>query len=416
MKNSSGDDPQVAQVTVVGEDSILLKEDHLQDFLVVSDCLVTCAELKHGWTLSVYQMKMTTRSVNGGVENAATDIPCCQRSPVYRTYFPKSDTSQRTNLLGCLNMMNYHTDQSNTDQSTNHRPCLKCIMSNTTKVKPETGSTPNKLLVLEDVLFNDLFGSESNLLDSPCVVLGLPDGRIYQVALKSLRNEAEESSVTKNNSEVSGLTGNMLYHLQDPIINIHTVHDVIEPHGSQCLVLLGSRGKVVTISHSQQETSKRYDEHSVAGPVVSSCATKSHIIYCTQRALFTLSISQVRDGSERSSGRREKCAIASSSLGVGRVCDLDVLKPREEKSKFVPYSMTRSVSFKWNIFGGGGGGVGGRGLVFKGGYDALTWTYKMYPKQVFVFFCFALLFTPLTNNQSFTRCSWGFHAFYFITS
>ena len=26
---------------------------------------------------------------------------------------------------------------------------------------------------------------------------------------------------------------------------------------------------------------------------------------------------------------------------------------------------------------------GGRGLIFKGGYDGCTWTYKMDPKQVF---------------------------------
>ncbi len=315
------------QVTTLGEESVILRENNLQDFLVVNNCLVTCALVESGWILSVYKLKTLLTSVDGSGDKMAG--PSCKGALVHQTYFPGSDTIQRSDI-SCSGFVK----ATSPVQSTNCKPCLKCVISKSMQVRPSRGSTPNKLLVVDDHLYNGLFGADSNLLDSPVVVLGLPDGRVYQMALKSLRNQVAEvesqSLGTKTRSDVlDGMNENMLYDLQEGFVDIITLdcknnHD--EKSDSQCLVFLGQQGKLVTAMHSPSETNQvQYDEHCISGPVTSSCSTTTHVVYSTPRALVAVAVKG--DGKTGSVERKgQKCAIVIRSLAVGRVCALQLKK------------------------------------------------------------------------------------------
>ncbi|XP_022081966.1 Fanconi anemia core complex-associated protein 100-like [Acanthaster planci] len=358
--SSHGPPPIIAEedglsenVVILGDSHILLNEPSVQDLILVKGCLVTCAKCAAGWTKSVYCQKVRGQPEMGNTTSEHTvgkrELEF-ERSASFRTFLPENKTRSSS----------HHGDRS-VDQS-GASPCLRepigseaehwskkpqlfCVVSlSMCKNEDVTKDTcRGRTLVLEDSLYNQLFGSDFNFLDTPIILISLPDGHIYYSPLKTHGiTQVGNSKQGRIGSDWSSLNTGLFFALDEPAATIHgyntkflleadreNLNAKTTQHGCDCVCIVGQHGRVIQITEnitSNQRETLKFTENHVKGPVQTVCRTRTPqtLLYSTGKEMYSLSFSEASKKDASTAARRSNVS-SSYVLGIGKIRAMVVL-------------------------------------------------------------------------------------------
>ncbi|XP_072339573.1 Fanconi anemia core complex-associated protein 100 isoform X1 [Scyliorhinus torazame] len=268
---------RMPRVCVVSDERCIIRDSAICSFVVSDDVVVTVASEGQSWRMSFLTLPpvgceaQLCRKIEDVDFALHPNITCCEKSP-----------------------------------RSNHPPVLCCIYPQTLK-DSEACSRGDDHLRVEPSLFSLLFSVDANMLNSPIVLCGLPDGQVCFVPMKYGRSEA--------GGHVPRMT--VLYHLEQPVVFIGGVMIKPERDGDQGhqlstdkpliadgIVVIGKGGKVVIIKASLQLEMWLPDfiQYHLRGPIVSACCLTSTLYYSTRWDFFSVELVQ-RDPSFGVMGR-----------------------------------------------------------------------------------------------------------------
>ena len=314
-------DELLDSVVILGDDNVIFSEPHVQDIIFVNGCLITCAECAAGWTLSVYHQQVN------GQSHLAFD-----KSPIFKTFLPGRETessSRHSNSIIHQSKPSQQLGETNctkTESDKPEKPQLFCVISQSMSEKEDkTMVTLSKILIIEDGLYNLLFGTVFNFVDTPIMLICLPYGRIYHSPLRT--NE----STFENQSRLDRTGSNWIV-LDQPVATIHgfkTGHT--EPKQNQenlqsasnCVCILGRYGRVVQIREkttTDQRKKLKFTDSFTHGPVQTTCISRKlhSIIYSTGKEIYSLSCSK-SSKSSASSTTMDNIVSSSFVLCIGKI-------------------------------------------------------------------------------------------------
>lgn len=188
------------------------------------------------------------------------------------------------------------------------RPVLTCVHSSD-RTPPWVCGSPDGHCRVDPVLFKLLFGVDAALAGSPVVLVGLPDGGLYFLPLRS-----------------PGRRPRALYSLEQPVVLLGASPvDEGDPERARSLVAVGERGRVVLIGtrKGQQGEAGRavcFLDRCVPGGWMCGCLVRNELYYGVGSDLLKLDLT---GGSEEASRRTDQ---SSTSLGVSGVAAVAPLK------------------------------------------------------------------------------------------
>ncbi|XP_048411346.2 Fanconi anemia core complex-associated protein 100 isoform X2 [Stegostoma tigrinum] len=175
-------------------------------------------------------------------------------------------------------------------------PVLCCIYPRTVK-DSEKQLRGDAHMSLEPSLFSLLFSVDANMLNSPIILCGLPDGQLCFVPIKYVNSEAKcHASRVK-----------VLHHLEQPVVFIGVVSikedgnddsehqpSVDKPLIPDGVVVIGKGGKIVIIKASLQMEIwfPNFIEYHLRGPITSACCYASTLYYSTCWDFFSIEFVQ----------------------------------------------------------------------------------------------------------------------------
>ncbi|XP_033111806.1 uncharacterized protein LOC117112757 [Anneissia japonica] len=249
--NSSNSD----DVLELDENSVVLKVKNLVELLIIGSYLFTASTEGDTILISPFQLKATPDDMK-----EKKDSSCI--------YFEKLHGSER--------IFKYQSSPS-----IDMHQCTKmyCVVSETIA----TAHQFHKAVVIKDELFNEIFGTEYNILESCMILVGFPDGAIFTLPFKDVGN------FTK--AQVS--TGNCLYNIRQPLASICAIirDNTHKQQVGDTLVLLGKEGKLLLIGLKKDDVTLRtvFKECYVQEPVQAAVQiTSSMLLYSTRKELLQL--------------------------------------------------------------------------------------------------------------------------------
>ncbi|TRZ01059.1 hypothetical protein DNTS_035683 [Danionella cerebrum] len=277
---SSSDNPEPVLHTV-SEDSLVLKSPSLQAFTISKKILVTLSRNRSVWSFDLYE------------ETGSKPLG-------------KLTHYQMPTVFTCLNQ----TDKEKSEDTT---PVLTCIYPEGSK--QVNTNQPVLHAHLELRLFRLLFGVDASLLNSPVILCGLPDGRIFFFPLlvpTMTGSRGEQRSPIR-----------VLQNLEQPVVFIGTC--VSGENGPQCLVALGQKGKLLTVKSKQSSLEKKeadysFTEHSIQSPILCACVDDKRLYYSSFSELLALQLTAASSSDEEAESPQQ--VLMSNSLGVSRVTAL----------------------------------------------------------------------------------------------
>ncbi|GCC25219.1 hypothetical protein chiPu_0003627 [Chiloscyllium punctatum] len=176
------------------------------------------------------------------------------------------------------------------------QPVLRCIYPQPVK-DSEKQLRDDDHMSLEPSLFSLLFSVDANMLNSPIVLFGLPDGQLCFVPIKCMSSEVR--------GHASRVT--VLHHLEQPVVFIGALSikqdgnndpghqpPLDKPSIPDGVVVIGKGGKIVIIKASLQMEIwfPNFIEYHVRGPVTSACCCASTLYYSTCWDFFSIEFVQ----------------------------------------------------------------------------------------------------------------------------
>ncbi|XP_078081720.1 Fanconi anemia core complex-associated protein 100 [Mustelus asterias] len=252
--------PRVCAVSV---ESCIVKDSAICSFVVSDDIVVTVASGDHKWKMGFLRLPP-----------ASAEVQLCRR-------IEEIDFALHPDLTRC--------EQS---PRPSRPPVLCCIYPQPVK---DTEARADDSLCLEPSLFSLLFSVDANMLNSPIILCGLPDGQVCFVPVKYARAEAK--------GQAPRLT--VLYHLEQPVVFIGLV--TVKERGSSdqerqsstdkppvpdAIVVIGKGGKVVIIKASLQMEMwlPNFTQYHLRGPIVSACCRAGTLYYSTRCDFFSVEL------------------------------------------------------------------------------------------------------------------------------
>ncbi|XP_026996477.2 Fanconi anemia core complex-associated protein 100 [Tachysurus fulvidraco] len=278
-----GDDPALS---VVSEDSVLVKDGNIRSIAVAEDILITVSLKESFWTFHFCELPRCLTSFTGFQNPAGFQVPAV-------TGFPQDDVDLQDRMSLAPTLTCFYPNSSPKGCARKHHPRL------------------------DPLLFRLLFGVDASLIDSPIILCGLPDGRLvffplFLPALTSSRGQQKAPT-------------RIFYSLEQPVVFIGA--SVVGDHGPQCLVVIGQNGRILLISTNQRRSDGktadcRFIEHMVQGPVVCACVDGEHLYYSTGTNLYCLSLSKILIASSSSSSSSSVTTVSEgdSTRPVRTVC------------------------------------------------------------------------------------------------
>ncbi|XP_038077573.1 Fanconi anemia core complex-associated protein 100-like [Patiria miniata] len=349
-------------VVILGDSHVLLNEPNIQDLIFVKGRLVTCSKCTVGWTLSVYRPEVKGQLGDTMISHHAVGKQGLefQKSPSFRTFLPESGMESSShhgdrtiNQSGATHCLGEPIGFEAEGSGKRKKPQLFCVVSKSMCEKEDiTKTTPGRSMILEDSLYNQLFGTDFNFLDTPIILISLPDGHIYFSPLRTLGiTQVSRPKQVRTGSNWFGLNTSLFYVLDQPAATIHGFNTRVSLEAGQenrntdttlhvcdCVCIVGQYGKVVQITENnttnQKETLKFSESH-VKGPVQTICRTRTphNLLYSTGKEIYSLSLSEA---SQKGSAREVQGCNASSSfvLGIGKIRAMAVVGRASKDSSF----------------------------------------------------------------------------------
>ncbi|XP_063952452.1 uncharacterized protein LOC129257819 [Lytechinus pictus] len=249
----------VDPVTKVDEQKIMLRVDNLESFVMVSDSLVTCSREGIGWRVSVHPCQLNKDSFT------------CDKNPLYSTLIFGADDTSTCRQASFQNPGIETKDEVEATVGVG----VYGLMSSSSHGNSGVVMQSCSILVTSDALFNAMWGSEANLVDSPVIVITLPDGCVYSITLKSFLSTSFTSA--------KGIR--LLCRSLEAIIQVCITSYSIQsnPAGSSlnCLVLVGAGGQLMTFYGDPSDSnSTEISRLHTSSPIAAALVTKDTLI-CT---------------------------------------------------------------------------------------------------------------------------------------
>ena len=243
--------------------------------VVVDETIVVLAAVQHGWVIQLFDRDQVTR----GHKTLSVSYHVCQH---YVAGDNKTRVSSASHIHCCL----LAGSTSATMYSNNKRSC-----------------------VVDAKLFQELFGEDARLLESPILLISTPDGAVFSLPLKCVSRKRELCLVC---------------HLKEPVVDIISFsEDAGVSSGTRSRVIfVGSRGRVVCADAGRQDRNVRFTECAIAGPVHCLTVHNQHLVYSTRRQLCYVPLLELTEKDCR--GQTVQCA-AWALHGVAAVTSLCAL-------------------------------------------------------------------------------------------
>ncbi|XP_078427149.1 Fanconi anemia core complex-associated protein 100 isoform X1 [Cetorhinus maximus] len=253
------------RVCAVSAERCIIRESAIFSFIVSDDVVATVAKEDQKWRMSFLRLPplgcevQLCRKIEDIDFALHPNVPCCEKS-----------------------------------LRSSHPPVLSCIYPHTVKDSEER-TRGDDYLCLEPSLFSLLFSVDANMLNSPIILCGLPDGQVCFVPMKYARSEAK--------GHASRIT--VLHHLEQPVVFIGVVtvkqegnddqehqSSTVKPLIPDCIVVIGKGGKVVIIKASLQMEMwlPNFIQYHLRGPIVSACCHASTLYYSTCWDFFSVEL------------------------------------------------------------------------------------------------------------------------------
>lgn len=206
LSAEQGDDPALS---VVSEDSVLVKDGNIRSIAVAEDILITVSLKESFWTFHFCELPRCLTSFTGFQNPAGFQVPAV-------------------------------TDDVDLQDRMSLAPTLTCFYPNSSPKGCACKQHPR----LDPLLFRLLFGIDASLINSPIILCGLPDGRLvffplFLPALTSSRGQQKAPT-------------RIFYSLEQPVVFIGA--SVVGDQGPQCLVVIGQNGRILLISTNQRRS------------------------------------------------------------------------------------------------------------------------------------------------------------------
>nr|XP_002732199.1 PREDICTED: Fanconi anemia-associated protein of 100 kDa-like [Saccoglossus kowalevskii] len=267
-------------VIMVEEKDLFMEARNINAILPLQGHIIVCSYERNDIIVSVYRGKVD------GMERKDTNAFL-----LYRTFISLKQT-----LGGGLNEV-----ASQTLYTPRNRNCILVCSMPSSVDKPRVHS--EKILFLEPSYFSMLFGPENCLTDCPVILMSTPDGRIFYLPMKNLKNDIPAGGFS--------LPIFPLYNMEERLMNIHDMYlhspkmDAVttEEAPSNALVLVGNSGKIVIISN--QKGRLNFKVYNVRGPVLCSSVhcTSQLLVYCTQSNTYIARITNANSCDARNSSK-----------------------------------------------------------------------------------------------------------------
>ncbi|XP_041460459.1 uncharacterized protein LOC121411696 [Lytechinus variegatus] len=247
----------VDPVTKVDEQKIILRVDNLESFVMVSDSLVTCSREGIGWRVSVHSCQLNKDSFT------------CVKNPLYSTLiFGADDTIPR----GQASFQNPGVETKDEVEAT-VGVGVYGLMSSSSHGNSDVTMQSCGILVTSDALFNAMWGSEANLVDSPVIVITLPDGCVYSITLKSFLSTSFSSAKSIR----------LLCRSLEPVIQVcitsYSIQSNLAGSSLNCLVLIGAGGQLMTFYEDPSDSnSTEISRLHTSSPIAAALVTKDTLI------------------------------------------------------------------------------------------------------------------------------------------
>eukprot|EP00057_Strongylocentrotus_purpuratus_P016551 XP_011671025.1 PREDICTED: uncharacterized protein LOC100889137 [Strongylocentrotus purpuratus] len=221
----------VEPVTMVDEQKIMLHMNNLERLMMVNDSLVTCCREGVGWRIAVHPCQMNKDSFT------------CDKNPLYSTLIFGADVESSHHALnGHASSSNQNPGDSNDEEvDATAGVGVYGLVSSSSHGNSSTMMQSCAILVMSDALFDAMWGSEANLVDSPVIIITLPDGCVYSILLKSFH----PTSFSSSSAKAIRLLCRSLEPVTQVCILSYSNRSNLAGSGLDCLVLVGAGGQLM---------------------------------------------------------------------------------------------------------------------------------------------------------------------------
>ncbi|XP_070569177.1 Fanconi anemia core complex-associated protein 100-like isoform X2 [Ptychodera flava] len=327
------------RVIEVGERNLCLHINDMKDFLLFQDYVIAATKREQSLHIAIFSSDSLVQC-DDVEETAAAD----NNTPLHKVDIPyPQSTNERSSASLSLDLFtpSQSKDLFAEDDSGNSCTVVGIVPSGGLA---GTRMFSERIISVEPELFTTLFGADNCVIDSPVILVGLHDGKIYYYPLKNIARTDRLISESEKLSQMPFCTSTVfpLYNLQQCLINIHGVHlpnkaeqsdsSANEETGIQnccnALLLVGKDGKIVVVSTTKGKLD--FKEYIVKGPVSSSCVNGKGdlLMYSTQADLYLVNLvnrqNDSRQGSANSESKTQSEAVLPNvltpcSTGLARI-------------------------------------------------------------------------------------------------
>ncbi|KAK2178760.1 hypothetical protein NP493_528g02000 [Ridgeia piscesae] len=123
--------------------------------------------------------------------------------------------------------------------------------------------------VIDARLFQQMFGEDVRLLESPVLLVSTPDGAVFSLSLKCTLGKQELHIVC---------------HLQEPVVDVISFSEDTGAVARTTMLFVGRQGKVISARGTDgQDRNVRFCECAIAGPVDCLTVHNQHLVYSAGR-------------------------------------------------------------------------------------------------------------------------------------
>lgn len=209
----------------------MLHTYNLERLMMVNDSLVTCCREGVGWRIAVHPCQMNKESFT------------CDKNPLYSTLIFGADVESSHHALNGHASSSNQNPADSTDEEMDATVGVGVygLVSSSSHGNSSMMMQSCSTLVMSDALFDAMWGSEANLVDSPVIIITLPDGCVYSILLKSFHSTSFSSSSAK--------AIRLLCRSLEPVTHVCIVsysnRSKLAGSGLGCLVLVGAGGQLM---------------------------------------------------------------------------------------------------------------------------------------------------------------------------
>ncbi|XP_072178220.1 uncharacterized protein [Diadema setosum] len=291
----------------VGDDCVVLAREGLESFTLINDHIIACCRESQGWRVSLHECRP---------DLGHKGLFRCEGTPAYSTLlldaWDGAEDHTHVSHIRHPSSQSNNQSQETRDETTDEppsSPLLYMVMSASTRDHTShLLMQSSSVLTMSDALFDALFGSEVNLLESPVVLISLPDGRVFSLLLAACHTHRVR----------------LLHHSTQPVEHIFAVTCTGTPtqSNSDYLAMVCGDGQIITFHVSSADSEIATETtHYTGGGVRAASATKNVLLCATScdLAILTFNLSPRGNTLDMTShyhsvsGLEAVCALKESS-------------------------------------------------------------------------------------------------------